>query len=386
MRHGSLFSGIGGFDLAAEWMGWENVFHCELNEFCNKVLGYYWPNAINYHDIKQTDFSIHKGRIDILTGGFPCQPYSTAGRRLGKEDQRHLWPYMLRAIREIEPTYVVGENVRGLTNWNGGVVFEEVCSDLEGCGYEVQPILLPACSVDAPHRRDRVWFVAYSNNKRGASGFGQVQKEDGEISKRNNDAELGNSGNESFKDSERHGCLFGKPIKEGAENGEFGHVSSGGINGVCVSTRYVANSSGERCDDGSNNRGERYIQGDKWSSEEGKSKREGRKCGIGEVSEDDANSCRVGLQGSISTGVNDGQEQYVRQKREAVQHLYKNGARVQFKNFPTQSPICGGDDGLPSELDGITFSKWRAESIKGYGNAIVPQVALQIFKTIEKMT
>jgi DNA (cytosine-5)-methyltransferase 1 len=131
MRHGSLFSGIGGFDLASEWMGWENVFHCEWNEFGQKVLKYYWPKAITYNDITKTDFSIHRGTIDILTGGFPCQPYSTAGKRLGKEDERHLWPEMLRAIREIQPSFVVGENVRGLTNWNGGLVFDEVQADLE---------------------------------------------------------------------------------------------------------------------------------------------------------------------------------------------------------------------------------------------------------------
>ena len=98
MRHGSLFSGIGGFDLASEWMGWTNVFHCEMNPFCNRVLNHHFPDAICYEDIKQTDFSVHKGQIDILTGGFPCQPYSAAGKRLGKEDDRHLWPEMLRAI------------------------------------------------------------------------------------------------------------------------------------------------------------------------------------------------------------------------------------------------------------------------------------------------
>jgi hypothetical protein len=118
-RHGSLFSGIGGFDLAAEWMGWENVFHCEWNDFGKKVLNHYWPNSISYHDITKTDFSVHRGTIDILTGGFPCQPYSQAGKRLGKEDERHLWPEMLRAIREIQPTWVVGENVFGLVNWDG---------------------------------------------------------------------------------------------------------------------------------------------------------------------------------------------------------------------------------------------------------------------------
>jgi DNA (cytosine-5)-methyltransferase 1 len=162
MTHGSLFSGIGGFDLAAQWMGWENAFHCELNPFGTHVLQYYWPNATHYGDITKTDFSVWNGRIDVLSGGFPCQPFSDAGLQRGTEDERHLWPDMLRAIREISPRWVVGENVRGLIGWNGGLVFEQVQADLEAEGYEVLPFLLPACAIDAPHRRDRIWFVAHS--------------------------------------------------------------------------------------------------------------------------------------------------------------------------------------------------------------------------------
>jgi len=119
MKHGSLFSGIGGFDLAVEWMGWDNIFHCEWNPFSQKVLKHHFPNSKSYNDITKTDFTIHRGTIDILTGGFPCQPYSLAGKRKGKEDERHLWPEMLRAIREIQPSWVVGENVFGLINWGG---------------------------------------------------------------------------------------------------------------------------------------------------------------------------------------------------------------------------------------------------------------------------
>ncbi|NBV95708.1 MAG: DNA (cytosine-5-)-methyltransferase, partial [Actinobacteria bacterium] len=109
MRHGSLFSGIGGFDLAAEWMGWENVFHCEWMEFPRKVLEYYWPEADSHIDICKTDFKKYANRIDILTGGFPCQPFSLAGKRKGTDDERYLWGEMLRAIREIKPTWVIAE-------------------------------------------------------------------------------------------------------------------------------------------------------------------------------------------------------------------------------------------------------------------------------------
>ncbi len=165
MTHGSLFSGIGGFDLVAEWVGWENVFNCEIEEFPRKILNYYWPKSISYEDIKRTDFTIHRGRIDVLTGGFPCQPFSQAGKRKGTEDNRYLWPEFIRAIREIKPAYVVGENVYGLINWSGGLVFDQVQIDLENEGYEVAPVILPACGKNAPHKRNRIWFVAY-NNKR----------------------------------------------------------------------------------------------------------------------------------------------------------------------------------------------------------------------------
>ena len=119
MTHASLFSGIGGFDLAAEWMGWENLFHCEWNPFGQRVLKHHFPNSISYNDITKTDFSIHRGQVDILTGGFPCQPYSSAGKRLGKADERHLFPHMLRCIKEIKPRWIIGENVkRKFKNYN----------------------------------------------------------------------------------------------------------------------------------------------------------------------------------------------------------------------------------------------------------------------------
>lgn len=164
MKHGSLFSGIGGFDLAAKWMGWDNVFHCALAEFQQKVLKHHFPESISYEDITKTDFSIHAGAIDIITGGFPCQPFSLAGARKGTADDRHLWPAMLDVIRTIKPRWVVGENVYGIVNWSDGLVFEQVQADLENEGYEVQPYILPAASLNAPHKIDRLWFVAYCDS------------------------------------------------------------------------------------------------------------------------------------------------------------------------------------------------------------------------------
>ena len=169
MRHGSLFSGIGGFDLAAHWMGWENVFHCEWNEFGQKVLKHHFPEADSYRDICKTDFRKYAGTVEIISGGFPCQPFSLAGKRKGTEDERYLWHEMLRAVQEIKPQFVIAENVYGIVNIDGGMVFEQVCLDLETEGYEVQPFIIPACAKDAPHRRDRVWVVAHSDSR----GFSQ---------------------------------------------------------------------------------------------------------------------------------------------------------------------------------------------------------------------
>jgi DNA (cytosine-5)-methyltransferase 1 len=292
----SLFSGIGGFELAAEWMGWTPIVSCEINPFGRQVLEHYWPNAYHHDDIHTLTNETITAKLGygwndgntILTGGFPCQPYSLAGKRLGKEDDRHLWPEMLRVIRKIQPRWVVGENVFGIVNWDGGLVFNEVQADLEAEGYEVQAYVLPAAAVNAPHKRDRVWFVAFnSNNTRGSAGLGQVSEADGEIPKRN-------------------------------ESAEFGDASSGD----------AANTNNKRLE---------------------------RRKNIRDVT---------------SSG---------QRRNEQSSRLF----RTAWAEFPTQSPIRDRNDGLSDRLAGITVPKWRQESIKAMGNTIVPQVALQIFKTIE---
>jgi len=326
MTHGSLFSGIGGFDLAAEWMGWENVFHCEWNPFGQKVLKHYWPNAISYEDITKTDFTVHRGKIDIITGGFPCQPYSSAGKRKGKDDERHLWPSMLRAIREIQPRWIVGENVLGLVNWSGGLVFEEVQADLEAEGYEVQPFVLPAASVGAPHLRQRVWFVAYNNRI---------------IWGTRRDAK-------STKQSRYRESILPITTERTTPNS-----NSNGLN-ECNS-EYEINTSEET---------------------------------INALS----NSKQIHIQQSItehSDSIRQERRMYkVKSKVTIRKHFSKRNARsikpTNWQNFPTVSPICSRNDGLSNRLHSITFSKWRSESIKAGGNAIVPQVVFQIFKTIHQ--
>jgi len=160
MIHGSLFSGIGGFDLAAEWMGWENIFQVENNKFCIKKLEKHFPNTKRHGDIREFDGTQYRGAVDILTGGFPCQGFSVAGKQKGKADPRWLWPEMLRVIREIQPAWVVGENVPGIIK----LALEDICVALEGEGYAVQSFIIPSASIGAWDKRDRVWIIAHNNN------------------------------------------------------------------------------------------------------------------------------------------------------------------------------------------------------------------------------
>lgn len=164
MKCGHLFNGIGGFALAASWMGWGNYMHCEIDPFCNKVMKKHFPNSIEHGDIKTTDFTVYRGIIDVLTGGDPCQPSSLAGKRKGHEDQRYLWPEYFRAIEEIQPAIIVNENVPGTIS-NG--ILDEKISNLEAIGYSWwPPFIIPASASGAPHKRDRVWLVAYSDSIR----------------------------------------------------------------------------------------------------------------------------------------------------------------------------------------------------------------------------
>ncbi|EOA56890.1 DNA (cytosine-5-)-methyltransferase [Phocaeicola massiliensis] len=380
--HGSLFSGIGGSEIAAEIMGWKNMFHCEINPFGRKILDYWFPNSKSYEDITKTDFTEWREKINVLTGGFPCQPFSVAGQRKGAEDNRYLWPEMLRAIREIQPDWVVGENVAGILSMvqpgsetalgreeslfgevdrerilhRQEYVVETVCNDLEREGYSVQPVVIPACAVGAPHRRDRVFFIAH----RADAGVKGMQRK--------------------WEDN-------------------------------ILSGRTASDTDGKRCNNWSDNWQERPICYDqKRYSEENQSERTERK----------RRTCENGSVASYSQCSGSGQIQQEIQSEQPNGHSFdSNGSKrnvaysdselLQYRNsgrqegrknekkpieppycpedwsrFPTQSPVCSRDDGISTRLDGIAFSKWRQESIKAYGNAIVPQVMYEIFQAIQE--
>jgi len=169
LTHLSLFSGIGGLDLAAEWAGFETVGQCEFADYQTKVLEKHWPDVPRWRDIRdltKESFFEKTGRwtVDVISGGFPCQPFSVAGKRGGKDDDRYLWPEMFRVIRELRPTFVLGENVPGIVD----LALDQAVADLESEGYGVQCFRIPACGVDAPHKRERIAIVAYTKHGGGS--------------------------------------------------------------------------------------------------------------------------------------------------------------------------------------------------------------------------
>ena len=284
--HYDLFAGIGGFSLALEEVFNEakiNHIFCEWAEFPAAVLKKHWPDGIFYGDIADlvddTNGQGHKSSVaeeqnpTILTGGFPCQPFSQAGRRKGTADDRYQWPNMFRVIQNVKPDWVIAENVRGLATWNDGMVLEQVCVDLESEGYEVQPFIIPACAVNAPHRRDRVWIIANCAN----SGVKGLQKR--------------------------------------------------------------------------------------------------------EINPDDAADARcIGRKQRSSEDIQS------ESKKPERQNSHYSGWERDWREVAAATCNARMDDGLSREVDGVSYSfaKWRNESIKVYGNAIVPQVAMEIFRAIKQ--
>lgn len=157
-----LFSGIGGFSLGLERAGMRTIAFCEIDPYCRKVLRKHWPDVPIYEDVRCIDASAITDPIDLVCGGFPCQPFSLAGKRCGEADDRHLWPEMFRIVQAFRSSWVIGENVAGIISMG----LDQVLSDLESIGYACQTLVVPAVAVDAPHRRDRVWIIAHSNGER----------------------------------------------------------------------------------------------------------------------------------------------------------------------------------------------------------------------------
>ena len=363
----------GGAELAASWMGWKNAFHCEINEFPRKVLEYWFPNSISYEDITKTDFTEWRGRIDVLTGGFPCQPFSVAGKRNGAEDNRYLWPEMLRAIREIQPTWVVGENVNGLLSMvqpseevkmgRTGDLFEEnyiyrteqqftidaICEDLEYTGYSVQPLVIPACAIGAPHRRDRVWIFAHRTDT-GVESVQQTGANTVHGSVAAADTCHGRQGHRADKQILKQGCKGTADTCNGSENRTSTDALFGGWNEVCND---IQSGQSKRSKSDSSCRQQPFALAD----EQGRLSGRAHNAGVKESCSSKIQPCRTDC------------------------------PQGWWGNFPTQSPVCNRNDGLSFRLADLTisFPKWRSKSIEALGNAWVPQVAFEIFKAINEI-
>ena len=382
MNHASLFSGIGGAEVAASMMGWQNLFHCEIQEFPRKVLDYWFSNSESYEDITKTDFTKWHGKVDVLTGGFPCQPFSLAGRRKGADDNRYLWPQMLRAIRQIHPTWVVGENVAGIKTMvescqvtqmgRTDYLFEEnhlyreesrftldkICADLEAEGYSVQPIVIPACAIGAPHRRDRVWIIAHRSDPRAETV--QQEGQDGICSARPSTHTLQHRSHQVHQD---HQSQFPDGARTNSLGGQWSSSYSYGNGSKTLQPGEGTERTGCKRDVQPKER----STSPEWTDR------------LSRLQRHDAHAISERLEGMYQSWGEESERKCV--WRDFARHSEEG----HWKHFPTQSPVCRGNDGIPFDVDSLTisFPKWRQESIKAYGNAWVPQVAYEIFRAIE---
>lgn len=410
-----LFSGVGGFSLAASWVwGADHHIHSfvEIDPFCQKVLKKHWPGTPIHDDIRSYH---HDGTaIDLLTGGFPCQPFSCAGKQGGAGDDRFLWPEMLRVIRDVQPTWIIGENVAGII----GMELDNVLVELEASGYACQAFVIPACAVNAPHRRDRVWIVAKSNAER----RGRRENDKGEQAAGGN----GDSG-AVIKNAPRLGCG-----SRGAEPAGQGRES-----GVDYANSHAADTKGNRRDRpsqpemgrkkmvGESGCGPNYCAEDAADTERLIS-RAGLCQAATEQNRDESTNCgwvaadtrgeRLQV-GSVFSGVR-GKEMAAQQgedvagnasnitntpnprtenvRREREDAVFQNSVRFREGQFGDGSGrewdepwaeaatrLCALDDGLPG---GLARPKgWRVNALKAVGNAIVPQCVVPIMQAIKEV-
>jgi DNA (cytosine-5)-methyltransferase 1 len=340
ITHYDLFAGIGGFSYALDTIfnnhEIKHIF-CEWKAFPTAVLKKHWPDGTYYGDIadlvadtngqrdsdgsgkiqeedgevpeRDNDAELSNSNrsndITILTGGFPCQPFSHAGRRQGTADDRYKWPDMFAVIRNVRPDWVIAENVRGLVTWNDGMVLETVCADLESEGYEVQPLVIPACAIGAPHRRDRVWIIAHAINDR------QGRTEQGS-----------------------NGAPDSVPKEYRAEHG---------------ATREPQRADSDRLSNGHASDTRQQL----WEQRGGE-----------------------GVEADTTIRAT---------RSEANQREYQHTWADDWREVAFATCYDGVDDGLPRRMDGTTISasRHRTERLKACGNAIVPQVAMEIFRAIK---
>jgi len=317
-----LCSGIGGFSLAAKWMGWDTVAFCERDLFCQKVLEKNFPGVPIYDDVFTfPSESFRGGRDTILSAGFPCQPFSQAGKQLGRDDERHIFPQILRIVETIRPSICVFENVRGLLSIESGRIFAEVITSLEGQGYEVITFCIPASALNAPHRRDRLWIVAHANS----------------------DRTMGERRNRYDSNVQRDSAT---EIQEWQDE-QFGVEFTDRTSKLTADTKHTSRLRGQ----GHN---------PKTYSE------------YGDIDSPNSNPNRERLERGIRA-------------RLSAEHNRGQGKQWDENWVEVATEFCRVDDGGSVDLDGfkLTASKHRENRLKALGNGIIPQIAYEIFKAID---
>lgn len=378
----SLFSGIGGADIAATAAGLGHKFWCEWDPFCQTVLKYWFNNSIGYNDITKTDFTGWRGKIDILHASPPCQSVSVAGKRKGEADDRFLWGDAIRALDEIRPTWFTFENVAGIESMVESVPYIRMArkggdhgENCESCigqsyqrgvlygilekirlqGYEVQVFNIPACAVGAPHERKRIWIVGHltdTNSER--RKHGRDNREERPV----RDEQPWYTP-ENIRD-------WGQWVSEFGENGKDGSATDTVYNRL--ENTSDGRTGGKVC--------EKTPQGILSEPVEAE--------GV----------ARTATDAACKQGERNGSKQRENRTAKQMQHRGRGGKDGGFwrsedfwRDFPTEPPVCRGDDGFPLEVDSlaIPFRKWRTEAVKAYGNALVPQVLYQFYNVINKI-
>ena len=326
-----LFSGIGGFSLGAERNGIETIGFVEKDEFCQKVLKKHWSDVPIIDDIRKVngkDF----GSATIISGGFPCQPFSVAGKREGTDDDRYLWDEMLRVISSCKPTWVIGENVEGIINIQDGMVLRSVQDDLEREGFQVQCLVIPASGIGAWHQRNRVWILGYSQHN-GSS----TTKE-----------QRGNTQTSTGSKKRENSPLQSERTSRPTDNGDVSNSNSGELHG-CISTSRICRTKHHRMDSNKKRNGNEV-----WSETE-----------------------RCSSQNTERENVSDSDNSRFKQQWQPKSDEKKNKTLKRCSWWQTQSELRGVPNGVSFELHSD-----RTNRIKALGNSIVPQIAEQIFRSI----
>lgn len=369
-----LFSGLGGFSLGLERTGYfKTIAFCEIDKYCSLILDKHWKGIKIYNDVRK----INKEQFDtdgiefpdVVTGGFPCQPFSVAGKQKGTNDDRHLWPEMFRIIKTFKPKFVIGENVKGLINIQDGVVFETVCTDLESEGYEVQAFNIPAAGVGAPHRRERIWIIAtnvansISNNERE-----QITRGDEEERRIQEEYRQNNS---TARQSSRTSAI---------RNGDRGYEDMANSNTrFSNGTNKEIFSRGQTSNTSSTGGGDKDVENSRRAFQQGtvfqgENENEIRK-GNADQSQRSSSSSEydVANPSSEQSHSNDnGQEQREISQQEQIELGGRSSRTLWPSNWEFEPNVGRVANGVPG----------RVHRLKGLGNSIVPKIAEEIGKAI----